>query len=448
MRPFERPNRLNAGNSSSSSGAPGSAIHPTESAIRASMTTHEEPDSAPRGLDYAATEAEGRSSSSAAAADGGSQDSPVPVFVPATGMYAQTVPLGPTRDETATAEEVDGSLTFCVITNDGHPQHAIWLVGAKCIFSQQLPKMPREYIVRLVMDRRHRTLLALKGGRVVGAICYRPFFDQNFAEIAFCAVTSSEQVRGYGTRLMNHLKMALMRDGVTDMLTYADNFATGYFKKQGFTAEIHMDPKRWKGYIKDYEGGTLMHCAIAPGVDYRDVPGMLRRQRAALIEAIKLLAPGVASSIGLDSSTDQPVARLLSRSELQAAAERKRAAGEGSSSSADAPPTSAADSKPLGEKLEQMTQALQGLQAAWPFLEPVNPDEVKGYAEAIAEPMDLSTVMGKVKSGAYLTLEDYAADVALIIDNCRSFNAPGSVFSACADKLEMFAAARLAKLRD
>ncbi|KAA0172449.1 hypothetical protein FNF27_06022 [Cafeteria roenbergensis] len=73
-----------------------------------------------------------------------------------------------------------------VVTNDGHPQHVVWLVGAKCIFSQQLPKMPREYIVRLVMDRRHRTLLALRDGRVVGAICYRPFFEQRFAEIAFC----------------------------------------------------------------------------------------------------------------------------------------------------------------------------------------------------------------------------------------------------------------------
>lgn len=82
-----------------------------------------------------------------------------------------------------------------MVTNDGHPQHSIWLIGAKNIFAQQLPKMPRDYIVRLVMDRRHRTLLGIKGGRVVGAICYRPFFEQRFAEIAFCAVTSSEQVR-------------------------------------------------------------------------------------------------------------------------------------------------------------------------------------------------------------------------------------------------------------
>lgn len=31
---------------------------------------------------------------------------------------------------------------------------------------------------------------------------------------------------------MNHLKEALKRDGITDMLTYADNFAIGYFRRQ------------------------------------------------------------------------------------------------------------------------------------------------------------------------------------------------------------------------
>lgn len=66
----------------------------------------------------------------------------------------------------------------------------------KNIFATQLPKMPREYIARLVFDRKHRSLVAVKGGRVVGGICYRPFLTQRFAEIAFCAVTSSEQIKG------------------------------------------------------------------------------------------------------------------------------------------------------------------------------------------------------------------------------------------------------------
>ena len=56
---------------------------------------------------------------------------------------------------------------------------------------------------------------------------------QKFAEIAFCAITASEQVKGFGTHLMNHVKLHVKRLGLTHFLTYADNYAIGYFKKQG-----------------------------------------------------------------------------------------------------------------------------------------------------------------------------------------------------------------------
>lgn len=57
--------------------------------------------------------------------------------------------------------------------------------------------------------------------------------SQKFGEIAFCAITADEQVKGYGTRLMNHLKQhARDGDGLTHFLTYADNNAVGYFNKQ------------------------------------------------------------------------------------------------------------------------------------------------------------------------------------------------------------------------
>lgn len=71
----------------------------------------------------------------------------------------------------------------------------IWLVAIKEIFSKQLPKMPKEYIVRLVFDRNHRSLLLLKQNRVLGGICFRPFKEQGFLEIAFCAIISTEQVK-------------------------------------------------------------------------------------------------------------------------------------------------------------------------------------------------------------------------------------------------------------
>jgi histone acetyltransferase len=123
----------------------------------------------------------------------------------------------------------------------------IKLIALKNIFSRQLPKMPREYIVRLVFDHRHVSLAVVRAGRVIGGVCYRPYPEQRFCEIAFLAVNSNEQVKGYGTMLMNHLKHHLQQhqqqhqqqQNITEyLLTYADNFAIGYFMKQGFSKQV------------------------------------------------------------------------------------------------------------------------------------------------------------------------------------------------------------------
>jgi histone acetyltransferase len=165
------------------------------------------------------------------------------------------------RDDAAKKEEQSGILTFPVIWNDNSPLHMTRLIHLKNIFSAQLPKMPREYIVRLVLDRNHRSMCICKKGsdgaeKVVGGICFRPFHTQKFAEIVFCAITANEQVRGYGTRLMNQLKEHVKTEGIEYFLTYADNYAIGYFKKQGFTKVISMPRERWYGYIKDYDGNN------------------------------------------------------------------------------------------------------------------------------------------------------------------------------------------------
>ncbi|OLY80597.1 Histone acetyltransferase gcn5 [Smittium mucronatum] len=66
-------------------------------------------------------------------------------------------------------------------------------------------------------------------------------------------------IEGYGSKMMNYLKDYILENTIaTTFLTYADNYAIGYFKKQGFTKDITFDKRLWIGYIKDYEGGTLM----------------------------------------------------------------------------------------------------------------------------------------------------------------------------------------------
>jgi ribosomal protein S18 acetylase RimI-like enzyme len=130
-----------------------------------------------------------------------------------------------------------------IVTTDGKRESLIRLIGLKSLFAKQLPKMPKEYIARLVFDRRHKSLALLSSDprkkhsdeEIIGGICYRSYPEMRFAEIAFCAVSASQQVKGYGTKLMNLLKMHAVTEGIEYMITYADNYAIGYFKKQGFT---------------------------------------------------------------------------------------------------------------------------------------------------------------------------------------------------------------------
>ena len=69
-------------------------------------------------------------------------------------------------------------------------------------------------------------------------------------------------------------------------VTYADNYATGYFKKQGFHMQISMYKERWQPHIKDYEGATVMECYINPNIDYLDIPAMIARQRKAVQDKV------------------------------------------------------------------------------------------------------------------------------------------------------------------
>eukprot|EP00835_Amoeboradix_gromovi_P002427 NODE_137_length_18042_cov_0.768823.p10 type:complete len:134 gc:universal NODE_137_length_18042_cov_0.768823:16151-16552(+) len=105
-------------------------------------------------------------------------------------------------------DEIDSeSVRFVHCTNDGTKSSIILLNALKAIFQKQLPNMPGAYISKVVYDRSHNSMLLLKKeDTVIGGICYKPFLHRRFVEIVFAAVKSSEQVKGYGSAIMNHLK--------------------------------------------------------------------------------------------------------------------------------------------------------------------------------------------------------------------------------------------------
>ncbi|KAJ3566850.1 hypothetical protein NPX13_g6981 [Xylaria arbuscula] len=188
----------------------------------------------------------------------------------------------PFPEKPAVIEERTGEIEFRVVNNDNDRESLIILTGLKCIFQKQLPKMPKDYIARLVYDRTHLSIAIVKKPlEVVGGITYRPFKGRQFAEIVFCAISSDQQVKGYGAHLMSHLKdYVKATSDVMHFLTYADNYAIGYFKKQGFTKEITLPKSIWMGYIKDYEGGTIMQCSMLPRVRYLEM-GLARSASTA-----------------------------------------------------------------------------------------------------------------------------------------------------------------------
>lgn len=328
--------------------------------------------------------------------------------------------------------------------------------------------------------------MCVTDGEVVGGICYRPHFTQGFAEIAFCAVTASRQVKGFGTRMMNQLKQVVKKDGIEYFLTYADNYAIGYFKKQGFNRQVTMKRERWAGFIKDYDGGTLMECPLSEYVDYTDLPKMIEEQRAALIALIaerqrpfeRAVHPPLAERLNFPLDEHGDV--IGSRVSITTAEQIPGLVDAG----VNLPRYEyRVDGKPstLGAILEHVLAPLVKHESAWPFLAPVDVSEAADYYEVIAQPMDFATVQRRVNIGApprsagrragrtradraranvlasarrlafagyYRTLRLFVADVRRIISNCLAYNGEDNVYGQCARVVESELDKGLATVRE
>ncbi|CAK4714500.1 hypothetical protein LEN26_008228 [Aphanomyces euteiches] len=333
------------------------------------------------------------------------------------------------RDEMAKKEEDTGLLEFCVITNDGTPERMIQLMTLKNIFSKQLPKMPKEYIVRLVFDRNHHSMVILKNKKtVVGGICYRPFLPNHFGEIAFCAITASEQVKGYGTRLMNHLKEYVKTQGITHFLTYADNYAIGYFKKQGFSKVVSMTKSNWFGYIKDYDGGTLMECVIHQKINYLEITSMVQQQRQMILDAIKKRSKADIVYPGLTSFCDSRLVNIHAVPGVKEAGWNQTLVRNSRTSR---------DSSTLKQQLQTLWKSFSNHRSAWPFHEPVDVSVVTDYLDFVKHPIDLSTIQKKIEDNQYPTKAAFKDDLILMCENCLSYNSSETnYYKAAKDLLE------------
>ncbi|QGI87755.1 hypothetical protein CEK25_002711 [Fusarium fujikuroi] len=156
--------------------------------------------------------------------------------------------------------ERNGEVKFQVVYNDGGEESMGILESLKSIFQFQYPEMSKDYIERHVNDPKYRSIaIVRKPQETIGGITFRQIGTWNVAEVAFCAVSSKEQIKGYGAALMDHLKDYVKATSLmTHLLTV----------KQGFKLAT-LDESVWRECRKGYRNVTPMQCSIDRGIAVR-----------------------------------------------------------------------------------------------------------------------------------------------------------------------------------
>lgn len=277
---------------------------------------------------------------------------------------------------------------------------------------------------------------------------FRSFKDQDFVEIAFLAIITTEQVKGYGTRLMNKLKNYLQSQDKKFILTYADNNAIGYFKKQGFTNSPRKPAKEWRGYIKDYDGGTVMECYIHDKIDYNNLYQDIKKQKEAVLEAVRSLYH-IKVYQGLDFSkaefidNNQKKGKKIPFEKIPGLKE----AGW----NLELYKKSILESENISfyKQCDNILKKISSEPNSWPFKNPVDKDEVPDYYKVISNPMDLKTIREKLESYKYYYSKDeFKEDILLIIKNAKTYNKPNTIYFKYATEIEKIITPYLEKMCD
>lgn len=228
---------------------------------------------------------------------------------------------------------------------------------------------------------------------------------------------------------MAHLKDYVRATSpVIQYLTYADNYATGYFQKQGFTKYIPLEKATWMGYIKDYEGGTLMQCSMVPRIRCLEVGRLLHKQKASVLAKTRtsskihiIRQPPQQWTSGVITPIDPlsiPAIRATGWSPVMDKLSREPRRGT------------------HYNEIQRFLNNIKNHKHAWSFVSPVKKDKVPDHYYVIKSPMDLSTIEEKLD--IYSAPKEIVGDLSLIFSNCRQYNDPATIHAKCAAQLERY----------
>merc|ERR1719414_64348 len=291
------------------------------------------------------------------------------------------------RDEGAKQEEKRNAIEFHRISNSltekVPKQTMLWLIALQNVFSHQLPRMPKEYITRLVFDPKHKTLALVKDGRPIGGICFRTF------------------------------------------------------PSQGFSKDLKLPKAVYGGYIKDYEGATLMGCELNPRIVYVEFTAVVRKQKEILKklverkqDQIRQVHPGLTCfKDGVREIPIESIPGILETGWEPPAQDKSRSTRNSDEK---------ADLEHLHNVMKTILNACRNHTSSWPFLNPVDRKAVPDYYEHVKFPMDMKTMAERLKANYYVNKRLFIADMKRMFTNCRAYNAPETEYYNSANILERF----------
>lgn len=282
---------------------------------------------------------------------------------------------------------LDGLLRYSILMNNHTDMDLINLLEARNLIASCLTNMSKTYITSVLYNGKHTTIAAhiVSTSKIIGCITVRIFRERGFAELVFCAVKTENQISGVGANVMAHLKEYLQVINIKHILVYADNSAIGFFEKQGFTANVTIPKTAYKGFIKDYDGATLMHCPIDPYYDY--VRHGDFSQAIQKIIMANILPP---TTVQFDQ---YPVKQLLGIDILPR------------------------EAPPINEMINAILSQVISHHSANLFVRMIPKKDFPEYYKIVKRPMCFEMIEKKFKSGKYKNLESFFIDLSLITEN-------------------------------
>ena len=273
---------------------------------------------------------------------------------------------------------------------------------------------------------------------------------------------------------MNKLKDHCKKEGYKYFLTYADNNAIGYFKKQGFHKEIKMPKEKYKEYIKDYDGGTLMEAEIDDKIDYSNISDIIKQQKDCIVKysqkflnfkrkhtfhefeaELQKKGLNINNIINIEKDNNNINDNLNNNKDIELNEEIFECIpGVKEAGWTYEEYKRQCEKEKEGENVNFITQCrniiekLKTNEKSRAFREPVDEKLAPGYHEKIKKCMDLHTLEKGLESGEYKNKISFENDLRLIFNNAREYNNQNTHFYKDADFLEQFIEGDLKKLKE